>query len=113
MYVPISYVYEFRVPIVLYGEETHIVFAQNEEEAYDLLRSYGNHAAYDRKIHETEYLYTDARLVRADLDSKKDPCDECCHVFETLEKERACGLTLDENGFRMCDNMDVCPLSIE
>lgn len=111
MKLPENYIFEFRVPIVLYGEETHLVFAPNEEEARNLLERYGNHAAYGRKIYETEFLFTDAEVLTVESDDgRKDPCEDCTWQFETNEGEAGCSLTMDDRGFILCENVEVCPL---
>ena len=100
-------VYEFRVPLVVYYEETHLVFADNEEQAREKLKRYGNHAAYGRKELDHEFLYSDAELMEVDLEPPS--CYECPFAFETNGGDAACSLTLDDNGFRLCDDMAWCP----
>ena len=101
-------IYEYKVPFMIYGAETHAIFADNEEEAREKLRKLAYHAAYGREVFETEYLFTDAELMPTVV---IDPpsCYECPCAFEADNGEAACTLTIDECGFRYCEDIERCP----
>lgn len=39
--------------------------------------------------------------------------DACMWSFETPIGEVGCGLTMDDKGYKLCENVEVCPLNEE
>ena len=106
-------IYKFRVPTVIYASETYIVKADTRDEAWEKLRAHEEVDINNFTEHDRDVLLSDADLMcTVYIDGRVDPPygrDECSYAFETDSGDVGCTLTIDECGFRLCDDVEKCP----